>query len=206
VRPALFLPLAAVAGGCSITEVDVGAGWIPRVLVEQVFTPPADEARSSAATRTWTDSVNDEYAIGRTLGEVSISVTRALEFLSQDDSRLFAKEVGGRAGAVDRVDVDVRDLHIYDYSNGLELTPAVLGAHVFVDGTSLGPSGYRGRIPLADASRRRMLSEFAAGDALSLPFGVELTCTPDRVSVLPELVLVRAVLQPILVVQSLDAL
>jgi hypothetical protein len=185
------------AGGCSsLTEREVGPGQIPSVTISGRMGMPADAARSGVSDARWRDASGAELTVRA--GEVGtmISAEKEIEFYSQAEATELAKRLGERAGAIERIDVDVREIALDPASH----------AEALLDGMAIGPHGFSGRVALPQATTERVVAAIRDGQPVTLAFGVALTCGPTDVALLPSVVQVRVLLQPILVVQPLEAL
>jgi hypothetical protein len=200
---AALFPLT-LTGCTSLTDVDVGAGDIPALLVyAEYYGLPQGEWVSDGALRWEVDST--DVTIRTDPLRTTVSAIQEVRFLSSSDSALAKQRIGDYTDAVDGMALQVLELVIEDPDTE-EPLDARITCRVSIDGKMLGPSGWKGRISLSDTRKNQVLSAVQKEQPVSLPVGVDLAVPPGDGDVLPTQARVRMTIQPILVVQALKAL
>ena len=160
--------LALAVGGCS---VDVGAGQIDPVAVNA----PVDVTEVSPP----------------------LSLDVELIFFDASQSAAIADQYGNKLGAVDHIDVDVKELALAVNGTPLAGSTLILG----FEGVTVERAGDRVRLP--DATKQKVLAAITQRTDLSLPMHVTVAWPMPPAA--PSL-MAHALFQPVIVVNALDAL
>jgi hypothetical protein len=126
-----------------------------------------------------------------------VSIAKDTEFLSEDQTAQIADQFGKKLGAIDHIDVQVEELDVTDDA-GVPIDGAFLT--LGIDTVTL--DGAKDRVRLTEAVKQEALRAVSMREALTLPVQISVGWPPGE----PNVMTAHARLQPIVVVNALDAL
>ena len=126
-----------------------------------------------------------------------VSFAMDAEFLSEEQTSEMADQYGKKLHAVDHIDVQVEELDVTDDAG----TP-IDGSFVTLGIDTVTLDGAKDRVRLSNAVKQEVLRAVSARQALTLPVQITVGWPPDE----PNAMTAHARLQPIVVVDALDAL
>jgi hypothetical protein len=197
---ALACVVAVVAGGCTM---EVGEGQIPPIYVDYRMNLPSYAARSGKTEASWTDGFDEQLGVHSTDGKLFLSVLKDIEFFTAGETSWFQDLYGSKIHAVVRVDIKVKELTLTDPRTS---DPITQEAELAVDGVTVGPTGFQGRVTLSGDTRDKLVDAIDAAASISFGVGVNLSCAPADLPEVPNGVKIHVVVQPVLVVDELKLL
>jgi hypothetical protein len=126
-----------------------------------------------------------------------LSLSMEMEFLSSDQSAAIADQYSSKLGAVEAIDVDVKALGVID-DDGVTVPGS--GLVVAFEGVTLDHAGQRVRLP--SETKKKVITTIKQRSPLTLPIQV----TVDWPETTKSTVTAHAIVQPIFLVNALEAL
>jgi hypothetical protein len=128
-----------------------------------------------------------------------VSVSKEIMLFTAGESEQFGGELRGKSGAVQRIDVIVKDCQMQELQG--------LPAEAVLEGITLGYEGKSdARFPLPGDTRERVIDAIDASEAVMVNVGVQVSFAPEQLKHFPTGVELWLVLQPVLVIDKLKAL